>query len=206
MHVPPTIEAIDNLLPQTQCGLCTYPGCKPYAQAIIDKDESIDRCLPGGVETLVSLGELTGRDPTPYLANMQEKAIPPQLAVIREDACIGCTKCIQACPVDAIIGAGKQMHTVISDICTGCGLCLSPCPVDCIDMIDIPSPSGEEKRRKAAQARMRFQARNKRLTQNSEPKHTLQKVIPTTTNRQSVSPDAITAAVARVMAKKSAKI
>jgi electron transport complex protein RnfB len=132
----PIVEQIDNLLPQTQCGQCGYPGCRPYAEAISNGD-AINKCPPGGQTTVNDLANLLGVE-APELDESHgtetEKRI---VAVIREDECIGCTKCIQACPVDAILGAAKQMHTVIADECTGCDLCVEPCPVDCIDMIEI---------------------------------------------------------------------
>lgn len=165
-----TIIAIDQLLPQTQCELCEYKGCLPYATAIVINNERIDRCLPGGVETLEALGQLLGVDTRPMQAEMTQKAKAPSVAVIIEDQCIGCTKCIQACPVDAILGASKQMHTVITDRCTGCELCIPPCPVDCIDMQAIATPSAELKKIKADQARERFNFRNNRLKNNKKLK------------------------------------
>ena len=131
----PLIENVIALLPQTQCGQCGYPGCRPYAEAIA-KGESINRCPPGGQETIHALSDLLGIEAMPLDENCgEEKAAT--VAFIREAECIGCTKCIQACPVDAILGAAKQMHTVIADECTGCDLCVAPCPVDCIEMIPL---------------------------------------------------------------------
>ena len=132
----PIVEQIDTILPQTQCGQCGYPGCRPYAQAIVDGD-SINKCPPGGQSTINALADLLDVE-APQLDT--EHGIESEIktvAFIREDECIGCTKCIQACPVDAILGAAKQMHTVIVDECTGCDLCVDPCPVDCIDMIPV---------------------------------------------------------------------
>lgn len=131
----PIVDQIDQLLPQTQCGQCGYPGCKPYAKAIADGDE-INKCPPGGEATIKKLADLLGREAKP----LNEAHAGPDIktvAYIREDECIGCTKCIQACPVDAIVGAARQMHTVIADECTGCDLCVEPCPVDCIDMLPV---------------------------------------------------------------------
>ncbi|GLR64344.1 electron transport complex subunit RsxB [Marinospirillum insulare] len=146
----PLVEKIDQLLPQTQCGQCGHPGCKPYAEAIA-AGEAINLCPPGGETTIQALADLLGRDPLPLDAEDTSSSIK-RVAYIREDECIGCTKCIQACPVDAILGAAKQMHTVIADECTGCDLCVEPCPVDCIDMLPVtsnqpkdwqwPAPSG----------------------------------------------------------------
>jgi electron transport complex protein RnfB len=125
---------IEALLPQTQCTQCGYAGCKPYAQAIARGDAGIDQCPPGGQAGVRALAELLGRRAGPVdPAHGVHKA--PQVAFVREAECIGCTKCIQACPVDAIVGAPKLMHTVIAELCTGCELCLPPCPVDCIDLL-----------------------------------------------------------------------
>ena len=134
----PIVQQIDSLLPQTQCGQCGYPGCRPYAEAIANGDE-INKCPPGGEPTIAALADLLGREVIPLTEEKEEK--PKSVAVIREAECIGCTKCIQACPVDAILGAAKHMHTVIADECTGCELCLPPCPVDCIDMVEIATDS-----------------------------------------------------------------
>ncbi|MBA1272149.1 electron transport complex subunit RsxB [Stutzerimonas azotifigens] len=132
----PVAERINALLPQTQCGQCGYPGCKPYAQAIAAGDK-INKCPPGGESTIQALADLLDLDAEPLDAEGGEK--PPMVAYIREAECIGCTKCIKACPVDAIVGAAKLMHTVIVSECTGCDLCVEPCPVDCIDMIEVSS-------------------------------------------------------------------
>lgn len=132
----PIVEQINDILPQTQCGQCGYPGCKPYAEAIANGD-AINKCPPGGEAGVKALADLLGREVIPLDEERGEEQ-PPRVAYIREDECIGCTKCIQACPVDAILGAPKLMHTVIIDECTGCDLCVEPCPVDCIDMLEIP--------------------------------------------------------------------
>ena len=123
-------------MPQTQCGQCGHPGCRPYAEAIA-QGEDINKCPPGGEETIQALADLLGRDPLPLDAEEDSSGSEKRVAYIREDECIGCTKCIQACPVDAILGAAKLMHTVIVDECTGCDLCVEPCPVDCIDMLPV---------------------------------------------------------------------
>jgi electron transport complex protein RnfB len=130
----PIADEINNLLPQTQCGQCGYPGCRPYAEAIAN-GEAINKCPPGGEAGIQALAALLDVEPIPLDAEHGEAKQVPSVAFIREEECIGCTKCIQACPVDAILGAAKQMHTVISSLCTGCDLCVEPCPVDCIDMI-----------------------------------------------------------------------
>ncbi|WP_439258370.1 electron transport complex subunit RsxB [Lonepinella sp. BR2271] len=129
----PIVEKIDAILPQTQCAQCGYPGCKPYAEAIANGDV-ITKCVPGGQQTVVKIAELMGVD-VPTLDGMEEPEV--KVAFIHEDMCIGCTKCIQACPVDAIIGTNKAMHTIIADLCTGCELCVAPCPTDCITMEKI---------------------------------------------------------------------
>ena len=131
----PIVDKIDNILPQTQCGQCGYPGCRPYAEAIAN-GEAINKCPPGGESTIQELADLLGREVIPLdEEHGQEKG--KTVAFIREAECIGCTKCIQACPVDAILGAAKLMHTVITDECTGCDLCVEPCPVNCIEMIPL---------------------------------------------------------------------
>ncbi|GAA04633.1 electron transport complex subunit RsxB [Photobacterium leiognathi] len=134
VEADPIVEQIDAILPQTQCGQCGYPGCRPYAEAIANGDV-INKCPPGGQVTIEKLADLMGVD-VPDSAPDAEKSIK-KVAFIHEDMCIGCTKCIQACPVDAIVGGTKSMHTVIKDECTGCDLCVSPCPTDCIEMIPV---------------------------------------------------------------------
>jgi electron transport complex protein RnfB len=132
----PLVEKIDAILPQTQCGQCGYPGCKPYATAIAQGEADINQCPPGGDAGMRALADLLGVEPKPLNA---EHGLPKPKAVafIDENTCIGCTLCIQACPVDAILGAAKHMHTIIASECTGCELCLAPCPVDCISMETI---------------------------------------------------------------------
>lgn len=134
----PLAEQINAILPQTQCGQCNYPGCKPYAEAIADGQAPINQCPPGGQDGVKALAELLGVEETPLNADNGTEKTDPEVAVIIEKDCIGCTLCIQACPVDAILGAAKHMHTVIGDECTGCELCLAPCPVDCIVMQKRP--------------------------------------------------------------------
>lgn len=132
----PIVEQIDQLLPQTQCGQCGHPGCHPYAEAIA-AGEAINKCPPGGESTIAALADLLGVEALPLDGEHGTEKPSKMVAVIREAECIGCTKCIQACPMDAILGAAKQMHTVIADECTGCDLCVEPCPVDCIDMVPV---------------------------------------------------------------------
>ena len=133
----PIVDQIDSLLPQTQCGQCTYPGCRPYAEAIANGEAPINQCPPGGQSTVVLLADLLDVEVLELNAEHGDHNDVPLVAFIREDTCIGCTLCIQACPVDAILGSAKHMHTIIIDECTGCELCLPPCPVDCIDLIPI---------------------------------------------------------------------
>ncbi len=139
----PLVEKIDALLPQTQCGQCTYPGCKPYATAIANGEADINQCPPGGETTIQALADLLGVEPKELNPENGEESVKA-LAIINEATCIGCTRCIQACPVDAILGAAKQMHTVIGPECTGCKLCIEPCPViDCITMVPIATDINE---------------------------------------------------------------
>lgn len=130
---------IDALLPQTQCQRCGYPACKPYAEAIARSEADINQCPPGGTAGIHRLASLLGREFKPLSPEHGSEG-PRQVAIIDEAACIGCTLCIKACPVDAISGANKLMHTVIADHCTGCELCLPPCPVDCIALVAAPQP------------------------------------------------------------------
>ena len=130
VEADPIVEKLDALLPQSQCGQCGYPGCKPYAEAIANGD-AINKCVPGGEQTMRRIADMMGVEP-PSDGVVETPA--KRVAFIHEDLCIGCTKCIQACPVDAIVGASKHMHVVIEPLCTGCELCIPACPVDCIAM------------------------------------------------------------------------
>ncbi len=136
----PIVDQINDILPQTQCGQCGYPGCRPYAEAIANDNVPINKCPPGGEAGIQALADLLDLEVIPLDEEHGEESAK-SVAFIREAECIGCTKCIQACPVDAILGAAKQMHTVITSECTGCDLCVEPCPVDCIDMIPAEEPS-----------------------------------------------------------------
>ncbi len=131
----PVVNQIDALLPQTQCGQCSFAGCRPYAEAIAAGDAQINLCPPGGANLIQSLADLLDLEVLPL--GEEESFQGPIVAIIIEETCIGCTLCIQACPVDAILGAAKQMHTVIESECTGCELCVAPCPVDCIEMLPV---------------------------------------------------------------------
>ncbi len=131
MPMLPLVERLDRLLPQTQCGQCGYAGCRPYAEAMAAGLAGIDHCPPGGDAGARALARLLGVPPRPYDRSRGVQTVA-QVAVVVEADCIGCTKCIQACPVDAIVGGSKLMHTVIAPLCTGCALCVPACPVDCI--------------------------------------------------------------------------
>ncbi|MEL6447842.1 MAG: electron transport complex subunit RsxB [Pseudomonadota bacterium] len=128
------VERINAELPQTQCAQCGFPGCRPYAEAIAQGDVDINRCPPGGDATIAALARLLDRDIIALDASLPPPA-PPGVAIIDEERCIGCARCLPACPVDAIVGAHQFMHTVVEDLCTGCELCIAPCPVDCIEMV-----------------------------------------------------------------------
>ena len=133
----PVVDKIDAILPQTQCGQCTYAGCRPYAEAIAKGEADINQCPPGGEQVILALADLLDREPKPLNAEHGVEKEQKTVVIIDEQLCIGCTLCIQACPVDAILGAAKQMHTVIKNECTGCDLCIPPCPVDCIYIVPI---------------------------------------------------------------------
>ena len=165
MTRPPTSEEIDALLPQTQCTRCGYPGCKPYATALAEGTADLNRCPPGGTDTIDALAALLRREPKPLDPACGVEA-PRQVALVDEEFCIGCTRCLPVCPVDAIVGAPKHMHTVIAVECSGCALCLPACPVDCIDL--VPSAQPQDLRAAAAQYRTRFEARNARLLRDAE--------------------------------------
>lgn len=178
------VKAIDALLPQTQCTRCGYPGCLPYATAI-SQGTPINQCPPGGAATIEALARLLGRE---VLALNPENGVEaaPRVALIDEERCIGCAKCLPPCPVDAIIGAPRFMHTVVAALCTGCELCIAPCPVDCISMVDpgreamaagVPAPSANRERYEAHQARVQRRAaerdallaQRKKLAQSADP-------------------------------------
>ena len=162
MSLTPLVAEIDALLPQTQCTKCGYAGCEPYAQAIADGIADINQCPPGGTAGIAALAALLDRPFKPLNpANGVERA--RHVASIDEARCIGCTLCIQACPVDAIVGAPKQMHTVLTTLCSGCDLCIAPCPVDCISMIPAVGEDARWGRDRADAARVRLHRRRARL-------------------------------------------
>jgi Na+-translocating ferredoxin:NAD+ oxidoreductase subunit B len=165
-------DQINALLPQTQCQKCGYAGCHPYAEAISQGAADINQCPPGGTAGIQKLAELLGVPGKPLNPDNGEEH-PRMLAVINEAECIGCTKCIPPCPVDAIIGAAKHMHSIITHYCTGCELCIAPCPVNCISLQPSPLPSWNEN--DAALAQQRYAARNQRLAKQEAEKIERQK-------------------------------
>ncbi|MES1926490.1 RnfABCDGE type electron transport complex subunit B [Salinisphaera sp. T31B1] len=198
----PSVDAIDALLPQTQCRRCGYDGCRPYAEAIAAGETDINRCPPGGDATVERLAALTGKSVKPIDPECGDASVA-KVAFIREAECIGCTRCIQVCPTDAIIGAAKQMHTVIEYDCTGCELCVPACPVDCIDMPESTAETGqplwppvrEIDAERAARARELFEARQKRLNRTTTRRRRA--------SRHEATVDAREDAVAGSAAKKS---
>lgn len=200
-----SVKEIDALLPQTQCGECDYSGCLPYAEALAQGTATINKCPPGGIATLNALATLLHIDSSPYLEEVAAKTRAPSVALIREQECIGCTKCIKACPVDAIIGSGKLMHAVIAHECTGCGLCVAPCPVDCIEMVTLDTPDYDQEI-----ARQRYHAKQARILrdehekqQNYREKRRLDLQSLDKTQDVQAKQDYIQQALARVKAKKS---
>ncbi|MVW71931.1 electron transport complex subunit RsxB [Bordetella sp. 15P40C-2] len=206
-------DRIDALLPQTQCTKCGYDGCMPYARAIAEGAAPINRCPPGGEEGVATLASLLGTTPLPLDRTRGEPG-PLTVARIDEAHCIGCTLCIRACPVDAIVGANKRMHTVLTDWCTGCDLCVAPCPVDCIEMVpaqrewtDADAHASRERHR-AHQARIaRERAQNARLMEADPDEDT---VVPAPAPAIAAADDearkrsAIESALARARARRTA--
>ncbi len=162
-------DLIEDQLPQTQCTKCGYPACRPYAEAIAAGEAEINQCPPGGHEGIVRLSKVTGRPVIP-LNPVNGFERPRPVAFIDEALCIGCTLCIQACPVDAILGAAKQMHTILPSLCTGCDLCVAPCPVDCIVMYPVTETTGWDawSQEQADAARARHDFRTARLKREQE--------------------------------------
>src|ERR1700682_720131 len=193
-----TADAIDALLPQTQCRRCRYDSCRAYAEAVAASDAPINRCPPGGDATVAALADLLG---SPVLAIDQSCGVTTPLAIARIDeaTCIGCTLCIHACPTDAIVGAAKLMHTVIADRCTGCGLCLPPCPVDCIAMLPAARVWSAAD---AERARQHFSARNARLATGSRKRE--QETATVDADRR-LRRAAVDAALARARARRAAR-
>jgi electron transport complex protein RnfB len=194
----PLAARIDAVLPQSQCTRCGYPACRDYANAIAAQEADINQCPPGGEEGIALLATLLDRARKPLNpANGVEK--PREIAVIDEAVCIGCTKCIQACPVDAIVGASKLMHTIIADECSGCELCIAPCPVDCIAMVAAVD-DGRSVLERAAHYRDRFVTRNARLLRDAE-----EATAQLTARKAATSAGSISEAVARARARKAAR-
>lgn len=200
---PQLATRIDALLPQTQCEQCGYHGCRPYAEAIAANLAPINRCPPGGHEGIAALAALLGQDAPPLDPSCGEET-PRTLARIVEADCIGCTKCIQVCPVDAIVGSGKQMHSVIAEQCSGCELCVPACPVDCIEL--DPMPLTQQDRAHADAARENFNQRERRL-QRQHRERAAQLAArkaalhaPASTGR--IQRDEVLAAIARAKAKR----
>lgn len=195
------LAEIDALLPQTQCGECGFSGCLPYAKALLEGSAPLDRCPPGGAKTVRALGQLLGISPEPYLVAAEANTRLPAVAKIREEECIGCTKCIQACPVDAIIGSGKLLHSVLASECTGCGLCVEPCPVDCIELLPLAEAVFDK-----TIAKERFTARNTRLANEElekEQKYFEKRRLAEKNSDQKAKQDYILQAMARVQEKKN---
>jgi len=197
---PEFVRRIDALLPQTQCRRCGYDACLPYAEAIAAGD-AINRCPPGGDAVIGSLASLTGRAFVPLDHTHGEHA-PLAVARVDEAWCIGCTLCIDACPVDAIVGAAKRMHSVLPALCTGCELCLPPCPVDCIDMV----PAGRAwSSADAFAARERFEARNAREAdaRRASRKAPAPPPVPVESPSRPSKAEAVAAALARARARRA---
>jgi len=198
-----TVDEIDAALPQTHCTQCGYAGCRPYAEAIARGEADIDRCPPGDDSGVATLAALLGMATKPY---DRERGVhkPRAVAVIDEATCVGCTKCIQACPVDAIVGASRLMHGVIADECTGCELCIPPCPVDCISMrvVEPAVPDAAWRERVVLMAnvgRQRFRSRNERLARDAA-----ERAERLAARGVAVDGDPIAAAIARAQAKRRA--
>jgi electron transport complex protein RnfB len=201
-----SLEQVNNLLPQTQCEQCGYKGCKPYAQALISGEAKTNLCVPGGMPTMLAISKILDVSPELQLANSEKKPIARTIK-IREDECIGCTKCIQVCPTGAIVGGAKQMHTVVDAYCTGCELCLPICPTHCMDVIDSApeQPSwvidNPIQHHIATYHKTRFDERNERTMQSEDLKREkdLEK-------QQKQIKFEISACLARVKAKKNDSI
>ena len=205
-HNDAYIQALDACLPQTQCRLCAYDDCMAYARAVASGEADISRCHPGGLPVLHALAEVSKQDAEPFAQQVQAQFKAFHRIRIVEEDCIGCTKCIQACPVDAIIGSSKRMHTVLTDLCNGCDLCLPVCPVDCMHPEPAAQPDTEAQKKASASWRERYQAKQARTEKKqAEAKQRHQQQKNTQANPQltaSARKAAIEAARARVQKKK----
>jgi electron transport complex protein RnfB len=197
------IAQLDAALPQTQCRQCGYAGCRPYAEAMAARRAGTNQCPPGGIEAARALASILG---VPYAPVDIRFGIskPPAVAVIDEALCIGCTLCIKACPVDAIVGATRLMHTVVAAQCTGCELCLPPCPVDCITMVPAAAAGGDERRAAAGRAKRRFEARERRLERARAAAEQAAALKAAATRKQKAIQCAVARARARIARRKTA--
>jgi electron transport complex protein RnfB len=200
MTTATTRERILAILPQTQCQLCTYPSCQDYAEAVATGEATIAQCHPGGLPVLQAISAITGIDQAPYRKTVATQYKPPSRVRIDEDLCIGCTKCIQACPVDAIIGTSKAMHSIIPSECMGCDLCIPVCPVDCIHPYPVTEP--HHNRTYLAEQFAKKTARHIQAEQRQHAAHTKRKLGNQSQVAQSARQAAIQAALSRVKAKK----
>lgn len=197
-------DSINACLPQTQCEECGYKGCKPYAEAIAQGEARIDLCPPGGVRVVNQLAKVLDIDPAPYLTKAEQQYRAPSIASIDEPLCIGCVKCIKACPVDAIVGSAKLMHTVVPDLCTGCGLCVEPCPMDCITMQPAKERDDATLTQLATQWQTQYEARIQRQakkTQQAQTQHEHAK-LRQAHDAKAAKKAAIAEAIARVNARR----
>ena len=199
-----SVDRINLLLPQTQCTKCGHPGCKPYAEAIAGGG-AINKCPPGGAATIATIAALLHR-PVEALDPTHGIESPRKVAYIREAECIGCTKCIVACPVDAILGSARHMHTVITSECTGCDLCVAPCPVDCIDMLPAPTPQRSQHWKSRFEARQQRIAAEKTMAEQGRTERAalVQQKQVQSGDAPTAAQAAVAAALARVQAKKAA--
>ncbi len=197
-------DAVDRVLPQTQCAKCGYPACRPYARAVASGEADINRCPPGGDAGIRRLAALTGRPYRP-LDPACGREQPRHVALIEEALCIGCTLCIDACPVDAIVGARQQMHTVITGLCTGCELCLPPCPVDCIAMVAATGADAGWDERRADAARDGYERRQARLRRRRRTARPAARAAPSGAGGNLASSQAKRAAVEAALARARAK-
>lgn len=156
-------KQLHQVLPQTQCQMCGYKDCQAYANALAQDENNIGLCAPGGKQVLEELAQLTKQNTEDYIRSVEKNYRPPQRMHIRQEACIGCTKCIQACPIDAIIGTGKHRHDILADACNGCELCLPACPVDCIDTITLDVDPNEFRKKHQTQGHLRYTNRLNRI-------------------------------------------